>query len=280
MKVGKYEVHETLGDGAFGKVKRAVNSETGESVAIKFLDKEKIKQQNMSKQIQREITIMRKVKHRHVVNLIEVLASNSKIFIVMESVTGGDLFDKIVSAGHFDEPTARRYFTQLMLGIQYCHENGVCHRDLKPENLLLTETGQLKISGWALGRVHGDNCGERRGERGEPAADDVRHLQLHCARVLADAGYDGFLADSRNCCSSCWRRRQDDGASSRRLWRRLTLPEELAQILQKKPEARLADDDWCQSKVVDDFSHVANAFELFNATNPYLSSAPSSAPSQ
>ena len=83
MKVGKYEVHETLGDGAFGKVKRAVNSETGESVAIKFLDKEKIKQQNMSKQIQREITIMRKVKHRHVVNLIEVLASNSKIFIVM-----------------------------------------------------------------------------------------------------------------------------------------------------------------------------------------------------
>ena len=143
MKVGKYEVHETLGDGAFGKVKRAVNSETGESVAIKFLDKEKIKQQNMSKQIQREITIMRKVKHRHVVNLIEVLASNSKIFIVMESVTGGDLFDKIVSAGHFDEPTARRYFTQLMLGIQYCHENGVCHRDLKPENLLLTETGQL-----------------------------------------------------------------------------------------------------------------------------------------
>ena len=88
MKVGKYEVHETLGDGAFGKVKRAVNSETGESVAIKFLDKEKIKQQNMSKQIQREITIMRKVKHRHVVNLIEVLASNSKIFIVMESVTG------------------------------------------------------------------------------------------------------------------------------------------------------------------------------------------------
>ena len=55
MKVGKYEVHETLGDGAFGKVKRAVNSETGESVAIKFLDKEKIKQQNMSKQIQREI---------------------------------------------------------------------------------------------------------------------------------------------------------------------------------------------------------------------------------
>ena len=302
MKVGKYEVHETLGDGAFGKVKRAVNSETGESVAIKFLDKEKIKQQNMSKQIQREITIMRKVKHRHVVNLIEVLASNSKIFIVMESVTGGDLFDKIVSAGHFDEPTARRYFTQLMLGIQYCHENGVCHRDLKPENLLLTETGQLKISDFGLSAEFTETIAENGAESG------VNLLRTTCGtsnyiapEVLADAGYDGFLADIWSCGILLFVMLAGylpfDDKTTARLFKKIMEEEVsypksfsagaralLAGILQKKPEARLTlaqilADDWCQSKVVDDFSHVANAFELFNATNPYLSSAPSSAPS-
>ena len=106
-KVGKYEIGKTLGEGTFGKVKYAINSETKKHVAIKVLDKEKIQKQNMGAQIKKEISIMKMVKHDHVVSLIEVLASRTKIFIVLELITGGELFDKIVAEGRFNEDTAR-----------------------------------------------------------------------------------------------------------------------------------------------------------------------------
>jgi serine/threonine protein kinase len=149
-RVGKYEIGKTLGEGTFGKVKYAVNSETGEQVAIKILSKAQIQQQNMGAQIKKEITIMKKVAHQNVVELKEVLASKSNIFLVLEFIQGGELFDKIVRAGRFNEKTARKYFRQLVGAIAYCHKQGVVHRDLKPENLLLDKEENLKISDFGL----------------------------------------------------------------------------------------------------------------------------------
>lgn len=136
---------------------------------------------------------MKMVKNQHVVKLFEVLASRSKIFIVLELITGGELFDKIVAEGRFDEDTARFYFRQLVNGVKYCHSKGVCHRDLKPENLLLDDTGLLKISDFGLSALY------------TGAADDVsRATLLHTTcgtpnyvapEVLADKGYDGRAAD-------------------------------------------------------------------------------------
>ena len=77
-----------------------------------------------------------------------------QIFIVLELIAGGELFDKIVSEGRFDEPTARFYFRQLIRGVKYCHNQGVCHRDLKPENLLLDNNGDLKISDFGLSALY------------------------------------------------------------------------------------------------------------------------------
>ena len=116
-------------------MKHAINTETKAAVAIKVLDKEKIQKQNMGNQIKREISIMKLVKHKYIVEMIEVLASKSKIFIVLELVTGGELFDKIVRDGRLTEPQALFYFGQLLEGVEYCHGLGVCHRDLKPEVL-------------------------------------------------------------------------------------------------------------------------------------------------
>ena len=115
------------------RVKHAINVETNEAVAIKVLDKEKIQQQNMGNQIKREISIMKIVHHRYIVEMIEVLASKTKIFIVIELVTGGELFDKIVRNGKLGEEQALFYVNQLVEGVSYCHSQGVCHRDLKPE---------------------------------------------------------------------------------------------------------------------------------------------------
>jgi serine/threonine protein kinase len=194
-RVGKYELGRTLGEGTFGKVKYAVNVETQDAVAIKVLDKEKIQKQNMGNQIKKEISIMKMVKHKYIVGMIEVLASKSKIFIVLELVTGGELFDKIVSMGKLPEDQALFYFTQLVEGVGYCHRSGVCHRDLKPENLLLDENADLKISDFGLSSLYvGDADGD--------GTSRTQILHTTCGtpnyvapEVLADKGYDGKKAD-------------------------------------------------------------------------------------
>lgn len=194
-RVGKYELGRTLGEGTFGKVKYAVNVETQEPVAIKVLDKEKIQKQNMGNQIKKEISIMKMVKHKYIVGMIEVLASKTKIFIVLDLVTGGELFDKIVSMGKLPEDQALFYFTQLVEGVAYCHRSGVCHRDLKPENLLLDEQGNLKISDFGLSSLY---VGDAEGD----GTSRTQILHTTCGtpnyvapEVLADQGYDGKKAD-------------------------------------------------------------------------------------
>mmetsp|Transcript_10537 Transcript_10537/g.15714 ORF Transcript_10537/g.15714 Transcript_10537/m.15714 type:complete len:419 (+) Transcript_10537:178-1434(+) len=198
-KVGKYVLGKTLGEGTFGKVKLAENTETGKFVAIKVLDKERIQQQNMGIQIKREVSIMKVVKNPHVVQLHEVLASKTKIYLVLELVTGGELFDEIVRETKFSEDKARYYFRQLVSGVQYCHEKGVCHRDLKPENLLLDENHNLKISDFGLSALYTD-CNEGNDE-GMPSRATLLHTTCGtpnyvAPEVLDDEGYDGCRADT------------------------------------------------------------------------------------
>ncbi|KAL0300575.1 UNVERIFIED_CONTAM: CBL-interacting serine/threonine-protein kinase [Sesamum radiatum] len=149
-RVGRYELGRTLGEGTFAKVKFARNVETGENVAIKILDKEKVLKHKMIGQIKREISTMKLIRHPNVIRMYEVMASKTKIYIVMEFVTGGELFDKIATRGRLKEDEARKYFQQLINAVDYCHSRGVYHRDLKPENLLLDANGVLKVSDFGL----------------------------------------------------------------------------------------------------------------------------------
>ncbi|XXG52706.1 hypothetical protein AAC387_Pa03g0962 [Persea americana] len=195
-RVGKYEVGRTIGEGTFAKVKFARNSETGDPVALKILDKEKVLKHKMveqSLQIKREIAIMKLIKHPNVVRLYEVMGSRTKIFIVLEFVTGGELFDKIVNHGQMREDEARRYLQQLINAVDYCHSRGVYHRDLKPENLLLDANGNLKVSDFGLSALS------------QQVGDDGL-LHTTCGtpnyvapEVLNDRGYDGATADLWSC---------------------------------------------------------------------------------
>jgi 5'-AMP-activated protein kinase, catalytic alpha subunit len=145
----QYIVTSTLGQGTFGKVKLATHQETGLEYAIKILDKSDIKANELTVNVRREIAIMKALSHQNIVNLREVLSSKSKLYIVMDLVRGGELFEMIERRGELDEKLARKYFQQLVDAVDYCHRRGVCHRDLKPENLLVDESGCLKVGIWS-----------------------------------------------------------------------------------------------------------------------------------
>lgn len=193
--VGKYDLYGTLGEGAFGKVKYAVNTETNEPVAIKILDKDKIQTRNMGAQIKKEISIMKMIDHRFVVKVKDVFATSAKIFIVLEFVGGGELFDKIANEGKLPEEKARFYFTQIIEGLEHCHSNGICHRDLKPENLLLDTDGNVKISDFGFSTLNigdADGDGNARAELLHTTCGTPNYV---APEVLGKDGYDGKRAD-------------------------------------------------------------------------------------
>ncbi|KAI4300025.1 hypothetical protein L6164_033444 [Bauhinia variegata] len=192
-RVGKYELGRTIGEGNFAKVKFALNTETEEHVAIKILDKEKVLKHKMIAQIKREISTMKLIRHPNVIRMHEVMASKTKIYIVMEYVMGGELFDKIASKGRLKEDEARKYFQQLICAVDYCHSRGVFHRDLKPENLLLDSNGVLKVSDFGLSALPQ-----------QVREDGLLHTTCGtpnyvAPEVIHNKGYDGAKADLWSC---------------------------------------------------------------------------------
>ncbi|XXG51883.1 hypothetical protein AAC387_Pa03g0349 [Persea americana] len=189
---GKYEMGRILGQGTFAKVYYGKHLRSGESVAIKVINKDHVKKEGLIEQIKREISVMRLVRHPNIVELKEVMATKSKIFFVMEYVRGGELFAK-VAKGKMKEDQARKYFQQLISAVDFCHSRGVSHRDLKPENLLLDENEDLKISDFGLSALpeHLRNDGLLHTQCGTPA--------YVAPEVLRKRGYDGAKADIWSC---------------------------------------------------------------------------------
>lgn len=189
---GKYELGRVLGHGTFAKVYHARNLNSGKNVAMKVVGKEKVIKVGMMEQIKREISVMKMVKHSNIVQIHEVMASKSKIYIAMELVRGGELFNKIVK-GRLKEDVARVYFQQLISAVDFCHSRGVYHRDLKPENLLLDEEGNLKVSDFGLSTFseHLRQDGLLHTTCGTPA--------YVSPEVIAKKGYDGAKADIWSC---------------------------------------------------------------------------------
>lgn len=193
LVLGRYEIGKLLGMGTFAKVHHGRDLRTGESVAIKIINKEQVKRMNgMMEQIQREISIMRMVRHPNIVELKEVMATKTRILFVMEYVRGGELFTKVANR-RLPENKARHYFKQLISAIDFCHSRGVSHRDLKPENLLLDENGNLKVSDFGLSALPE-----------QLRQDGLLHTQCGtpayvAPEVLRNRGYNGACTDIWSC---------------------------------------------------------------------------------
>eukprot|EP00096_Caligus_rogercresseyi_P008942 TRINITY_DN2936_c0_g1_i1.p1 TRINITY_DN2936_c0_g1~~TRINITY_DN2936_c0_g1_i1.p1 ORF type:complete len:565 (+),score=124.86 TRINITY_DN2936_c0_g1_i1:313-2007(+) len=153
VQIGHYVLGETLGIGTFGKVKVGFHQITGHKVAVKILNRQKIKNLDVVGKIRREIQNLKLFRHPHIIKLYQVISTPTDIFMVMEHVAGGELFDYIVKHGKLKENEARRFFQQIISGVEYCHRHNVVHRDLKPENLLLDGSLNVKIADFGLSNM-------------------------------------------------------------------------------------------------------------------------------
>jgi len=147
-------IKQVIGEGTFATVRLAVNKQTGEQVAIKIMEKNKIIQMEDKERIEREIKVLKNLRHPNIVHLYSVIEKDEKIYLITEYVKGKELFDYIVMKKKLSENESCLFFQQIISGIEYLHKLKYVHRDIKPENLLINEeTKELKIVDFGLSNI-------------------------------------------------------------------------------------------------------------------------------
>lgn len=195
MLENRYEITEHLGDGAFGAVKLATETTSGNKYACKIIQVDKMVSDLMLANVKKEIAIMRFLHHPHVVTLHNVFYKSHTLYLIVDLCRGGDVYELLAPSEanpHWTamtEPVARKYFQQLILGVEYCHSRGVCHRDLKPENLLLDSAGNLMISDFGLSTLN--TKGRTATQCGTP--------NYVAPEVITQPDYDAHKADIWSC---------------------------------------------------------------------------------
>jgi len=155
--VGPYLLQNVLGKGQTGIVKLGVHSVSKKKVAVKIVDRTKLAPHILSK-VEREIAIMKLINHPNILGLYDVYENKKNLYLVLEHVGGGELFEYLVKKKRLQLTEARRFFRQIVSAVDFCHQHLICHRDLKPENLLLDNRKNVKIADFGMASIQPFNC--------------------------------------------------------------------------------------------------------------------------
>lgn len=186
---GPYKLEKTLGKGQTGLVKTGTHCITGRKVAIKIVNKEKLSESVLQK-VEREIAIMKLIEHPHVLHLYDVYENKKYLYLLLEHVSGGELFDYLVRKGRLMSKEARKFFRQIISALDFCHAHNICHRDLKPENLLLDERNNIKVADFGMASLQVE------GSMLETSCGSPHYA---CPEVIRGEKYDGRKADVWSC---------------------------------------------------------------------------------
>ncbi|XP_036717105.1 serine/threonine-protein kinase BRSK2 isoform X2 [Balaenoptera musculus] len=187
--VGPYRLEKTLGKGQTGLVKLGIHCVTCQKVAVKIVNREKLSESVLMK-VEREIAILKLIEHPHVLKLHDVYENKKYLYLVLEHVSGGELFDYLVKKGRLTPKEARKFFRQIISALDFCHSHSICHRDLKPENLLLDEKNNIRVADFGMASLQvGDSLLET--SCGSP--------HYACPEVIRGEKYDGRKADVWSC---------------------------------------------------------------------------------
>ncbi|KAH8684631.1 hypothetical protein BGZ60DRAFT_548313 [Tricladium varicosporioides] len=175
--IGPWKLGKDLGKGATARVRKARHAFTGQEAAIKIVQKDNAQMsqagsllelagaesrdlesedgpRRMPVGIEREVAIMKLIQHPNVMKLYDIWENRTEIYLVLEYVNNGELFELITTKGRLEEEEAIKYFRQILSAVGYCHSLNICHRDLKPENILLTKDGDIKIADFGMAALH------------------------------------------------------------------------------------------------------------------------------
>lgn len=176
--VGPWQLGKTLGKGATGRVRLAKHRDTNQIAAVKIVSKKSaalVQSASMARMdhdetasmiatgprtmpfgIEREVVIMKLIEHPNIINLYDIWENRGELYLVLEHVPGGELFDYVSSNGALPEEEAVRLFRQIIAGLSYCHRFNICHRDLKPENILLDDKRNIKLADFGMAALQPD----------------------------------------------------------------------------------------------------------------------------
>ncbi|KIY45021.1 Pkinase-domain-containing protein, partial [Fistulina hepatica ATCC 64428] len=203
--IGIWKMGRTIGQGSSGestfrRVKLARHSRTGKLAAIKIVSKSHLNTQvslrNLADEVdrakhvlEREIAVMKLLDHPNILRFYDVWETSTDIYLIIEYVRGGELFDYICQKGRLETEEALDYFQQIIGALEYCHAYSIAHRDLKPENILLDEDLNVKIADFGMATLQ---------------RDDLLHTSCgspHYAapEIIRNDAYDGAAADVWSC---------------------------------------------------------------------------------
>mmetsp|Transcript_9566 Transcript_9566/g.20697 ORF Transcript_9566/g.20697 Transcript_9566/m.20697 type:complete len:847 (-) Transcript_9566:284-2824(-) len=248
-----YDMREILGDGTSGQVRRAIHRQTGKERAVKIISLRRNIDVSM---MEREVNLLQSLDHPYIVKLMEVFVQRGvAMYLVMELVEGGDLFDSIVDKQLYTEVEARRAMRRLLSAVYYLHEEAnVVHRDLKPENILCSSPTHVKLADFGLAKIMKADglktfCGTPayfapevlqrrgtvagRGRYGKPA--DMWSIGVILYILLT--GKPPFGADIDESSSECY---EVDFVSDAHIWSKISPAKDLVEkFLRHDPKRRL-----------------------------------------
>lgn len=149
-----FEKNEHIGSGTYGVVYKGVNKQTNEVIAIKKI-KIELESEGVPSTALREISILRELKHPNIVELKDVVCSESKLYLLFEylEIDLRKYLESLSENEALESDIVKSFIYQIVEGVAYCHSKKIIHRDLKPQNLLLDQYGRVKIADFGLARA-------------------------------------------------------------------------------------------------------------------------------
>uniref|UniRef100_A0A8C6ZIK9 Protein kinase domain-containing protein n=1 Tax=Nothoprocta perdicaria TaxID=30464 RepID=A0A8C6ZIK9_NOTPE len=137
-----YEMGEELGSGQFAIVRKCRERKTGLEYAAKFIKKRRLSSSRRGvsrEEIEREVDILREIQHPNIITLHDIFENKTDVVLILELVSGGELFDFLAEKESLTEEEATQFLKQILDGVHYLHSKRIAHFDLKPENIMLLD---------------------------------------------------------------------------------------------------------------------------------------------
>ncbi|EPQ56490.1 Pkinase-domain-containing protein, partial [Gloeophyllum trabeum ATCC 11539] len=203
--IGSWKIGRVIGKGSSeGRVRIARHSRTGQYAAVKIVSKTSILESRMSLEnlendaerillaIEREIVIMKLIDHPNILRLYDVWETSNELYLILEYVEGGELFEYLCDKGKMSTSEALDYFQQVISAVDYCHRFNIAHRDLKPENLLLDKDKRIKVADFGMAAWQSSGAqGLLQTACGSP--------HYAAPEVIMGKSYNGFASDIWSC---------------------------------------------------------------------------------